>query len=97
MVKPVCDKTEMCGYSSHRKIIEQHCDTIISIIQVLNKCTIWKNRECQCKSSKVKWTSKVDFLKKTAKLQYKVWLDRESIKDSQLHDNAVQYKRVHKN
>ena len=57
VVKPVCDKTEMCGDGSHREIIEKYCD---DIIQVLNKCTIWKNREFQCLSSKVKWNSKVD-------------------------------------
>ena len=48
VVKPVCDKTEMCGDSNHREIIEKYCK---SVIQVLNKCAIWKNRECQCKSS----------------------------------------------
>ena len=47
----------MCGDNSHREIIEKYCD---SIIQVLNTCTIWKNRECQRKISKVKWNSKVD-------------------------------------
>ena len=71
LVKPVCDKTEVCGDSSHREIIEKYCD---NIIPVLNKCTIWKNRECQCKSSKAIWNSKVDFSKKTAKLQYEIWL-----------------------
>ena len=51
----------MCGDNSHREIIEKYCD---SIIQVLNTCTIWKNRECQRKISKVKWNSKVDWKKK---------------------------------
>ena len=53
----------MCGDSSHREIIEKYCD---SIIQVLIKFTMWKNMECHCKSSKVNWKSKVDFLEKTA-------------------------------
>ena len=92
--KPACDKTEICGDCSHREIIEKYCD---SIIQVLNKCTIWKNRECPCKSSKVKGNSKEVFLKKTAKLQYKVWLDGGRIKNSQLYDNMVQSKMVYKN
>ena len=37
VVKPVCDKTEMCGDSSHREVIEKYCG---NIIQELNKCTI---------------------------------------------------------
>ena len=35
--------------------------------------------------------------KKTANLQYKIWLDGGSIEDSQLYDNMVQSKRAYKN
>ena len=37
VVKLVCHKTEMCGDSSHREVIEKYCD---NIIQVLSKCTV---------------------------------------------------------
>ena len=49
--------------------------------------------EFHCKSSKLKWNSIVDFLKKTAKLQYKICLDGGIIKDIQLCDNMIQPKR----
>ena len=94
VVKPVCDKTEMCGDSGHRGIIEKYCN---NIIQALNKCTLWKNREFQYKSSTVRWNANVDFLKKTAKLHYKMWVDGGSIKNSQLYDNMMQSKKAYKN
>ena len=37
------------------------------------------------------------YKKKTAKLQYKIWFDGESIKDRQIYGNVVQCKRAYKN
>ena len=53
----------MCGDSGHREIIAKYCD---NIMQVLNKRMIWKTREFQSESSKVKWISKVIFFKESS-------------------------------
>jgi hypothetical protein len=93
VVEAVCDKTIMCGDSDHCELIENYCN---NIIQALSKCTIWKNIGYQSKNSKVRWNSKVDLLKKTAKLKHTMWLNGGCIKDGLVYDDMVQSKKVYK-